>query len=159
MDQLVMKNTIRIIGLALLLPATLIKPTSLDFMIRPEIQIVLAAVVVFSVLFVDHIFGFILGVSALVLYARVFIHKYGRSSNGFGYPMASLFNGKNTSYITPENLKDAQNNVVDPTDINVPYVGAKGIYGEAVYSAQGLDTNLPGLEKTVGEDFTKPHVM
>ena len=153
-NQVVVKNTVRIIGLALLLTVSLIDPASAAFIVRPEIQIVFAAVVVFSVLFLDHIFGFILGLAALVLYTRVFMRKYGYN----GYPM-SVFKGKQSAYITPENLNDAQNNVVDPKDVNVPYVGSKGIYGEPVYSAQGLDTNLPGIEKSVGEDFTKPHTI
>jgi hypothetical protein len=155
MDPDVVKNSLRIAGLAVLLTGTLIDPVSVQFIVRPELQIVIAAVIVFCVLFVDHIFGFILGLAALTTYTRVFMHKYGRT------PFSMSLNGRGalTPYVTPKNLEDAQNNVVDPKEMTTPYVGAKGIYGERVYSAQGLDTELPGLEKSVGEDFTKPTTM
>ena len=154
MDPDVVKNSLRIAGLAVLLTGTLIDPVSVQFIVRPELQIVIAAVVVFCVLFVDHIFGFILGLAALSVYTRVFMHKYGRTPFSLNGRSGSL-----TPYVTPKHLEDAQNNVVDPKEMTMPYVGAKGIHGERVYSAQGLDTDLPGLEKSIGEDFTKATTM
>jgi hypothetical protein len=44
-----------------------------------------------------------------------------------------------TDYITPANLKDAQNNIFDETNFAKDMVGIRGVYGEAVYSAQGID--------------------
>lgn len=140
------KNAVRILGLSALITATMISPRSFYALTRADIQVIIAAVVIFTILFVDHIFGFILGLSALVLYSRVFMDKYGIS------PRKAL-SVNVTDYITPKNLEDAQSNVFDAAKVNEPYKGVSGVYGEAVYSAQGLDMQLPGLEKALGQDF------
>jgi uncharacterized membrane protein required for colicin V production len=138
-------DVLRIIGLAILLTATLIDPMNVKFIVRPDVQVVCAAVVVFIVLFVDHIFGFVLGLAVITLYARVFMDTYGMSA----------FPSRNVPYVTPANLEDAQSNIFNEKNVNTPYVGAKGVHGEAVYSAQGLDASMPGFEKSIGGDFSE----
>jgi hypothetical protein len=137
----------RIIGLSLLIGATLVQPETMSIVTRPDIQVVIAAIVIFVVAFIDHIFGFLLGLSAVVLYSRVHMYKYGISVTG--YPM-SLGTG-NSAYVTPAHLDDAQNNVIDTALFSQPY---KGIDGN-VLSAQGLENDMPGIGvvQTVGQDF------
>ena len=57
------------------------------------------------------------------------------------YPMNSLVTNE---YITEQHLKDAQNNVVNNSN---EYIGIKGVYGEPVYSSQGIDKIMPGFDK------------
>lgn len=137
----------RIGGLSALIVATLIDPKYFEMVIRSDVQVIVAAIVIFVTLFVDHILGFLLGLSALVIYSRVFMKKYGIT--GFGtfwntYPMKSLVSD---NYITEDNLKDAQSNVVDDAQYDEAYKGVDGVYGEEVYNAQGLEEKsiLPGL--------------
>jgi len=47
-------------------------------------------------------------------------------------------------YITPENLREAQSNMVNETAYKTEYKGIQGVYGEDVYGAQGLDSTLGG---------------
>lgn len=140
----------RIIGLACVIASTIVSPGHYELVIRSDIQIILAAVIVFTLIFIDHIFGFLLGLAVLVLYSRVFMNKYGIS--GFG------FREKQSSYITPQNLIDAQTNVIAKE--NEAYVGVKGPYGEEVYSAQGIESGskLPGFSPTIGFDVQNSSV-
>lgn len=141
-------NAARICGLALLITATMVDPTSYRFLARADIQIIIAAVVVFLVLFVDHIFGFLLGLTVLVMYSRVFMHKYGINLFDMGRLMDDSMNSNSSgarAFVTPKNLEDAQSNVFDPIEFNKPYKGVTGVYGESVYSAQGIDGQWPGI--------------
>lgn len=148
------KNAARVSSLAILIAATLIDPKDFEFVIRSDVQIVLAAIVIFFIAFVDHIFGFILGLTVLVLYSRAFTSKYGISllDNTKGGPMTP-----NTSeFVTPKHLVDAQSNVVDSENVYKPY---KSVDTDKMYSAQGLDSSiLPGLPtapyETLGETFS-----
>jgi hypothetical protein len=145
------KTGARIGGLFLLIASTLVDPTSYTLVTRADIQVIIAAAIIFLIVFVDHIFGFIVGLAVLVLYSRVFMKKYGISGFSWpfgssGYPMDPLI----TDYITPQNLEDAQSNVFEKSEYDKAYTGVNGVYGEAVYSAQGLDGELPGISEPVG---------
>jgi hypothetical protein len=84
------------------------------------------------------------------MYVRVYARMYGirlglpTNPNAISniYPMKSLVK----QYITPENLKDAQDNTFNATNVNVGMKGVKGVYGEEVYGAQGLDKIMPGFD-------------
>lgn len=147
------KNIGRVVSLALLITATIVDPRGFEVLVRSDVQLILASVIIFLLVFVDHIMGFILGLTALVLYSRVFMAKYGISlfDAAKGGPMTP----NTAEYVTPWHLKDAQNNVVDEDAFEKPY---KGVNGDNVYSAQGLDAKiLPGLPTTpyenLGESF------
>jgi len=53
-------------------------------------------------------------------------------------------------YITPEHLASAQDNVVDKKNAEMEIKGITGVYGEAVYGAQGTDTTMPGYTTARG---------
>jgi hypothetical protein len=134
----------RIFALVVLIATTVVPIQALSVVVVPEVQLILGTLVVLYLLLRDPIAGLLLGLALLLAYFRVFRAKYGvawnplRSTN---YPMSSLV----TDYITPEHLHDAQSNVVDERDYAVEIKGVKGVYGEDVYGAQGLDAKLlPG---------------
>ena len=134
-------DLLRAVSLGILIIATLIDPKPFSFMTLTEVQVVLAAFVVFTILFVDHIFGFIIALSLISIYSRVFMDKYGISLTGSFNNTSS----KVTPYVTAQNLLDAQNNVVG--DETKPYGGI----ADAGYTAQGVqgtssyDKLVPGF--------------
>jgi hypothetical protein len=114
--------------------------------------------IVAVIMFVDSITGLIFGLTLLLVYLRVYAKIYNikldslidiqnlllnesdiPKNNSKNYPNESLV-GNN--YITPKNLEDAQNNVVDKSAKD--YVGINGIYNQGVFSAQGMDKDFPG---------------
>lgn len=128
----------RIGSLLLLTLATLLNPSYMRFVVRPDVQVVLGAAIVAFLVFVDYVAGFIAGLALLVMYNRVYMDMYGIT--GFDltmYPMTSL--------VTSEDLGKIQSNVFDDAKYDKPYTGVQGVYGERVYSAQGLDNEMPGM--------------
>jgi hypothetical protein len=120
---------------------------------QPDVQVVLGTLVIAIVLFDNVIAGLIIGIAVLIMYMRVYVTKFGITINLWNwdkgmssnaYPMKTLFN----QHVTAANLKDAQNNVFNDDDYDKEMVGVKGVYGEAVYSAQGTDKLMPGLDAT-----------
>jgi hypothetical protein len=134
--------------------SVIVDPSFFANIVKPDIQVVLGTLVVAIVLFDNVASGLILGVSVLIMYMRVHAREYGIDLNLWNlvtgklkydpksYPMKSLVK----QYITPENLKDAQDNTFDADNYKKEMVGVKGVYGEAVYSAQGTDRMMPGLD-------------
>jgi hypothetical protein len=135
-----------------LIIAVLVDPSYFQNIIQPDIQIVLGTFVVAIILLDNAIAGLIMGLAVFVIYMRVYADKYGitlgmltytSKRNSDKYPMKSLLK----EYITPEHLKDAQDNTFDNDSFNKSMIGIRGVYGEAVYSAQGIDKVMPGFEK------------
>ena len=133
-----------------LIAAMLVDPSYFQNIIQPDIQIVLGTFVVAIILLDNVIAGLVLGLAVFVIYMRVYADKYGitfgmltRKNNSHKYPMKSLLK----EYITPEHLKDAQDNTFDTESFDKSMIGIHGVYGEAVYSAQGIDKVMPGLDK------------
>ncbi len=137
-----------------LIIAVFLDSSYFEHITQPDVQVVLGTLVIAIVLFDNVIAGLIIGLSVLIMYMRVYVTKFGITINlwnwdGDGsqsskYPMKTLFN----EHVTAANLKDAQNNVVNDGDYEKEMVGVKGVYGEAVYSAQGTDKLMPGLDAT-----------
>lgn len=147
----------RIIALLVVIAAAVVPLDALKFASSQVMQLVLACVVVLWMIFMDVYAGVLLGLALLVTYFRIHSQHilswgWGGSSRTSG-PMASLVQ----DYITPENLHDAQNNVVDVGDYGVEIKGIDGVYGEPVYGAQGMDKVMPGYTKDMslmGDVFT-----
>ena len=99
--------------------------------LSPESQMVIATIIIAIILFLDPISGVMLGTAALIFYYRY--HSLLVTDNSG--KVLDLNKPMVTRYITEENLRDAQNNLVAA---DVPdYVGIEGVYGEPVYGAQG----------------------
>lgn len=148
----------RILALILLFVATFIPVELVTFVVRPEVQLVAGTLIVLYLVLQDAIAGFIAGVALLVLYFRVYAAKLGitvqqalgldRVSNMW----KSMTDSSSSAYITPEHLHSAQNNVVDPANYAAEMKGIRGVYGEEVYGAQGIDKTMPGFSPVLGED-------
>jgi hypothetical protein len=125
---------------------------------KPEYQVVLGTIVIAIILFDNAFSGLLIGLSIIILYARVIAHK-----NGINLDIMSLFNKsgsnlqngnpmrqlvKDTPYITPKNLLNAQNNIVNAKNYNNTYIGIPKMNGYPVYSAEGTD--VEGHNGTTG---------
>jgi len=120
--------------------------------VKPDIQIVIGTLVVFIILFDNALTGLLLGIAVLIMYLRVYAKTFGIDFWNFDkttkisdkYPMRSILG----SYVTPEKLRDAQNNVIDSPSVDTPIIGIQEMYGFPVYSAQGIDKVMPGISST-----------
>jgi len=119
---------------------------------RMEIQWGLAIAVVLTMLMYDVIVGFILGLALVAVYFRYNMGvlgmslSFGTDTRFYGKGMTGLMQ----KYVTPEHLESAQSNVVDAKSMAAEYKGVLGVYGEAVYGAQGQDGAMPGLAAEQG---------
>lgn len=143
-----MITLVRLLSLVLLITLSLAPISIFEIMKRPDIQLVAATLIVAILVIYDIYSGFILAFAIIILYLRLY-------GNGFAFinddrdirkkgPMANLV----TKYITPQHLKDAQTNSVEGPGVDTEIIGIKGVYGEPVYGAQGLDKMMPGFESS-----------
>jgi len=135
---------LRIFALAMIILVSLIDASYLQFITKLEWQIIFGTIIIAFILFIDAYTGLLFGLLFLVTYLRYYMVKL--NINFFDkkynkYPMNSLI----SQYVTEQNLKDAQDNVVNKTNYKNQYVGVKGVYGEEVYSSQGTDKIMPGI--------------
>ena len=137
----------RMFSLLMIIMASIIDPSLIMFIVKPEVQLVLGTIIIAIILFNDPTSGLLLAVAILIAYSRVYSTKYGvslfsKKELKEGYPMKSLV----SEYITPQNLEDAQNNIVNDESYKLEVKGITGVYGEQVYGAQGTDKNMPGYQ-------------
>ena len=147
-------------GCVLLLIAVFADSVYFQNIVKPDIQVVLGTLIVGVVLFDKPLAGLAMGLAVMIMYLRVYARSYGITLNLFGnntrglsnkYPMKSLLK----DYITPMNLKDAQDNVVNNDNLTQEIKGVKGVYGEAVYGTQGQDKIMPGLSDEAASVYAK----
>lgn len=146
-----MKDITRVLAIIVFV-ATLLVPTNYFMWLKDELaMMVIGTLAVLLLVLWDIPTGFILALSLLVGMYRVHINHL----NVFGWISSKQDNGhslRTTSlFTTADHLERAQSNVVDKNNYAVEMVGIKGVYGEAVYGAQGITTNadaLPGYETT-----------
>jgi hypothetical protein len=138
---------VRLLSLVVLLILALIPTSAIQVLMMAEAQLVAATLVLIILIVYDVYTGFILALALIVAYFRLYgsglTFMDGDDVRRKG-PMANLV----TRYITPEHLHDAQNNVVDERDFSTEMVGIKGVYGEPVYGAQGMNKGMPGFEES-----------
>jgi hypothetical protein len=142
----------RIVALGLIILVSIVNPLYLNFISKTEWQIGLGTLIIAIIVFGDAITGLLLGVAFLVIYLRYYMKKFGVDLKGL---LKKTLNPRDDSlvnkneYITPQNLKDAQNNIVSDKDAEIEMKGIKGVYGEPVYGAQGIDKTMPGYDPLV----------
>lgn len=125
---------------------------------QPNIQILLAVVIMLIFVFIDPLAGFILVIALFVLYYKtMYVTSYkpdvNNRDNSGSLRKANLDSIYN-SYITPAHLDSAQNNIVG--DLEQPVLGfnPSSINPELVLSnAQGLDKNMPGYDNIVYQEL------
>ena len=137
----------KIISILLLLFTLLVNVKYVQFIVNPDIQLILGTTIIAIIVFFDAWAGLILAISVFILYLRVYSVKYGINMRDIltgrktaNYPIETLVD----AYITPKHLEDAQSNIVNDTAYNKEIKGIKGVYNEPVYGAQGIDTTMPG---------------
>ena len=115
----------------------------LDVLYDRNNQIMIGLLVVASILFIDPVFGGLLGLAVFIWFFKMNYRKMVATSLSKGH------GEKNTTmvYGSPQNLQDIQTNVVDAEMMNTEMIGFDGVYGEEVIGAQGLDKTMPGFDK------------
>lgn len=144
---------LRILILALIILVNLVDISYLKFISKLEWQLFLGTLAILFILFVDPYTGLLLGLLFLVTYLRFYMKEFNISfieKDYNKYPMNSLVT---TNYITEKHLKDAQNNIVNERNYTNEYIGVRGVYGEQVYSSQGTDKIMPGINGSAYAPF------
>jgi len=134
---------LRVLALLILILVAVIDYRLESFLLNKEWLYAISVVILIFLLFADPITGFILGLAIITLIIKMYNIKF---------PWADKNNNTEEllEYITPEHLRDAQSNIViDEQDYEKEWKGIKGVYGEEVYGAQGLEI-LPGYSKSMG---------
>ena len=137
----------RILAIILVLFAAIVPTKYIQYVMIPEVQMILGTLVVLYILLGDAAAGCIMGIAVLLMYFRAYSEKMGISWKSLITPKQAYSSPLVTDYITPDHLERAQTNVVDPDNLAVEMKGITGVYGEEVYGAQGMDASLPGYAK------------
>jgi hypothetical protein len=159
------------LGLVVLLIAIMLDSDHFKFIIKPEYQVIIGTIVIAVILFDNAYAGLLFGLTVIIMYTRVIAHKYGinldvmsafdKNNKEYSYtqttvlkkgnPMRNLV--KDKKYVTPANLLDAQNNIVDTKNYINSYIGIPEMYGQPVYSAEGIEkdstTEVEGYDSSV----------
>ena len=151
----------RILALIILFVATMVPTDMVNFVVRPEVQLLLGTLIVLYLVLKDAVAGFIAGAALLIVYFRVYAQQMGVSiQQVLGINLSSMgqlwnpvLGSKQMPYITPEHLRSAQDNVVDSSNFDAEMKGIRGVYGEDVYGAQGMDKNMPGYMAPLGGEI------
>lgn len=124
---------------ALIYVAVMAEPKQFEFALAKEWQYIIAVAILITVLFIDVVSGFIFALLLAAIYVKIYDIRLRKSPK-------SVFDEKALDFVTPENLEEAQSNVVSETAFEKEYIGIKGVYGEPVYGAQGLSELQPGYD-------------
>lgn len=132
----------RILGFLAIIIAAILPRTTVHPLSSVDVQLIAATLVVGTIMFFDAWTGLLFGIALLIVYFNMYFKILTGDDNKYYGPMQNLV----TQYITPEHLESAQNNVIDEDSDRSPFIGVKGVYGEAVYDAQGQGNGgLPGI--------------
>ena len=118
--------------------------------VKNNIQLAIGILIVCVVLFENPIAGLILGISVFIMYYRIYssmfgIHFWDTHDNKGLFKEIGVSKSLLKDYVTEQHLEDVQSNVVVSDSMNTPIIGIEGMYGFPVYSAQGIDTVMPGI--------------
>lgn len=133
-----MLQFLRTLALILLVVVGVMNPVYLQFSLQKEWQYMISVAILITLLFIDSITGFIFALVLVTVYIKIYDVKVPRLIQKQSYSEDLL------DYITPENLREAQSNMVNEDAYKTEYKGIQGVYGEGVYGAQGLDSNMMG---------------
>lgn len=132
---------LRILLIVLLIFVAVADPVQFTFALAKEWQYIIAISILITVLFVDVISGFILAIVLATIFVKLYDVRFKKTSTMAAFDESVL------DYITPENLREAQSNVINENVFDKEYIGIKGVYGEEVYGAQGLSELKPGYSR------------
>lgn len=141
-------DLLRIVGVAIVGLVLVLPPGEyLNALYDRNNQIMVGLVVVASILFVDPIFGGLLGLAVFIWFFKMNYRKMVATSLSKGYGKGMGSEDGKMVYGSEQNLHDVQSNVVDESMMNTEMIGFDGAYGEDVIGAQGLDKTMPGFDK------------
>jgi hypothetical protein len=143
-----MLQFLRTIALVLLIIVGVVSPRVLQFSLQKEWQYIISVGILLTLLFVDSITGFIFALILVTIYIKIYDVKMPNLIK------KEMYDDNALEFITPTHLREAQSNVVDNTSYKTEYKGIKGVYGEEVYGAQGIDSGLIAGYSSV-EDYTE----
>lgn len=139
------EDLLRIVGVAIVGLVLLLPPGEyLDTLYDRNMQVMVGLFIVASILFIDPIFGGLLGLAVFIWFFKMNYRKMIAVSLSSKSEMEEK---SRLEYGTAKNLTDVQTNVVDDSMTNTEMLGFDGIYGEQVIGAQGLDKTMPGYDK------------
>lgn len=141
-------DLLRIVGVAIVGLVLVLPPGEyLNALYDRNNQIMVGLVVVACILFVDPIFGGLLGLAVFIWFFKMNYRKMVATSLSKGYGKGGAGANGTMVYGSAQNLRDVQTNVVDESMMNTEMIGFDGAYGEDVIGAQGLDKTMPGFDK------------
>ena len=141
-----MPQFLRAFALLILILIAILDFKLLSVLLKKEWLYVLSVVILFILLFVDPIAGFILALAMITLIVKLYNIRL-----PWGYRTKEEEDVLN--FVTPEHLRNAQTNIIIEEDAyEKDYKGIEGVYGEEVYGAQGLDV-FPGYSQTAIDEL------
>jgi MFS superfamily sulfate permease-like transporter len=143
-----MLQFLRMLALILLIVVGVAQPKVLQFSLQKEWQYILSVAILVTLLFIDSVTGFIFALILVTIYIKIYDVKVPKLIQKNVYSEDTL------DFITPTHLREAQSNVVNDASYKTDYKGIKGVYGEQVYGAQGLDPTLTQGYSSF-EDYTQ----
>ena len=153
------------LGIVILMIGVLFDSDHFKFLLKSEYQVIIGTVVIAIILFDNALSGLLVGLAVIIMYTRIQARRYGvnldimsifdknsQTNLKPGNAMRDLV--KETPYISPANLLDAQNNIVDASKYTEPYIGIPKTKGFPVYSAEGIDKEgEPAVSGYEGKDI------
>ncbi len=140
------KELTRVLSLILLVIALVAQATYFSWVRNETLLILVGGAAIFILVLWDMITGFIIALALLVALYRTHVNHL----NVFGWISSQQDNGYSlrtkSQFTTTEHLERAQTNIVDKVAFEKEMVGIKGVYGEPVYSAQGLNTDRSAFQ-------------
>lgn len=153
---------LRIISLIFLIVITIIDIPINKRLKDPQYQFIIAFCILFILLVIDTGVGFILALSFLIIYFKIynkfFISNLLNNTNKSGdtNKLGDTNNNIITklNYVSPEHLLSAQNNIIDIDNYNTEIKGfKKGYNNENVYGAQGIDIDKNDFKGYEGMNY------
>lgn len=147
-----MKDLLRLASIVLLVVALFVPIRYFKLLLDQYVLTTVGTIAIFVMVLWDLWTGFFLVLAILAMLYRLHVNQL----NVFGW-ISSTQKGDyvetKSLYTTADHLKRAQNNIVDDGDYERELIGIKGVYGEPIYGAQGLDKTMPGFSKEVQGNY------
>lgn len=130
---------VRFLAIFIMLVSVVADINDFEWITRADMQLIIGIIVVSTIVFIDAVTGLAIGLAVLIMYMRVHADKLGVDLGAW-----SQMRSKPKNYITPEHLKDAQDNVFDADNYGKEMIGIRDPYDKGVWGAQGMDSKFPG---------------
>lgn len=151
-----MKEVTRFFAIVTILALALVPEQHLQLFKKSEIQMLVATFVALVVMLHDVSAGLLCGVGVLIVYYRLYndifitaIQQRASDVRDKG-PMACIMGSR---YITDDDLKNAQTNIIDASQIDTQIIGISDVDREQVFGAQGMYKKISGIDTSFESRF------